>query len=178
LRGSTRKSQELLDTPETLEQKATLDAAVSDRAGLTDAGVSRVMRRAARASRRDTPCDAQCDRVETGLGTYSGHHVQPAFFGGFESLPDSGIKLAVPEKALVDFLYLSPTRGRLFTALPELELPRSFRRSVAREWVGRIPSQRLRTIVAPGWTRCSREAPQCAANFDQILSKLEGTRES
>jgi len=61
LRGSTRKSQELLDTPETLEEKATPDAVVSDRAGLTDAGFSRVMRRAARASRRDTPCDAQCD---------------------------------------------------------------------------------------------------------------------
>src|SRR3954466_1260454 len=43
-------------------------------------------------------------RVETGLGTYSVHHVQPAFFDGFASLPDSGIKLAVPEKALVDFL--------------------------------------------------------------------------
>ena len=43
MRGSTRKSQELLDTPETLEEKATLDAVVSDRAGLTDAGFSRVM---------------------------------------------------------------------------------------------------------------------------------------
>src|SRR2546425_4096965 len=91
---------------------------------------------------------ARSGRVETGLGTYSVHHVQPAFFDGFESLPDSGIKLAAPEKALVDFLYLSPTRSRLFAALPELELPRGFRRSVAREWVGRIPSQRLRTIVA------------------------------
>jgi len=91
---------------------------------------------------------ARSGRVETGLGTYSVHHVQPSFFDGFESLPDSGIKLAAPEKALVDFLYLSPTRSRLFAALPELELPRGFRRSVAREWVGRIPSQRLRTIVA------------------------------
>ena len=91
---------------------------------------------------------ARSGRVETGLGTYSVHHVQPAFFDGFESLPDSGIKLATAEKALVDFLYLSPTRSRLFAALPELELPRGFRRSVAREWVGRIPSQRLRGIVA------------------------------
>ena len=91
---------------------------------------------------------ARSGRVETGLGTYSVHHVQPAFFDGFESLPDSGIKLAAPEKALVDFLYLSPTRSRLFAALPEVELPRGFRRSVAREWAGRIPSQRLRTIVA------------------------------
>jgi predicted transcriptional regulator of viral defense system len=91
---------------------------------------------------------ARSGRIETGLGTYSVHHVQPAFFDGFESLPDSGIKLAAPEKALVDFLYLSPTRSRLFAALPEIELRRGFRRRVAREWVGRIPSQRLRTIAA------------------------------
>jgi predicted transcriptional regulator of viral defense system len=91
---------------------------------------------------------ARSGRIETQLGTYSVHHVQPAFFAGFESLPDSGIKLALPEKALVDFLYLSPTRGRLFAALPEIELPRGFRRNVAREWAHRIASRRLRTIVA------------------------------
>ncbi len=91
---------------------------------------------------------ARSARIETGLGTYSVHHVQPGFFDGFQSLPDSGIKLALPEKALVDVLYLSPTRARLFAALPEVELPRGFRRSAAREWVRRIPSRRLRTIVA------------------------------
>jgi len=91
---------------------------------------------------------ARSARVSTPLGTYSIHHVQPAFFGGFEMLPDSGIKIATPEKALVDFLYLSPTRGRLFAALPELELPRGFRRAEARRWVARIPSTRRKTIVA------------------------------
>ena len=68
-------------------------------------------------------------------------------FGGFEHDPASGTKLALPEKALFDFLYLSPTRGRLFAALPELELPRGFRRSVARAWADRVPSRRSRTIV-------------------------------
>jgi predicted transcriptional regulator of viral defense system len=91
---------------------------------------------------------ARSARVDTALGTYSVHHVQPAFFDGFQVLPDSGVKLALPEKALVDFLYLSPTRGRLFAALPELDLPRGFRRSAAREWVRHIQSKRLRTIVA------------------------------
>src|SRR2546422_194959 len=91
---------------------------------------------------------ARSARVSTLLGTYSIHHVQPALFGGFEMLPDSGIKIATPEKALVDFLYLSPTRGRLFAALPELELPRGFRRAEARRWVARIPSTRRKTIVA------------------------------
>ncbi|GAC1395678.1 MAG: hypothetical protein NVSMB68_12680 [Thermoanaerobaculia bacterium] len=90
---------------------------------------------------------ARSARIETAIGTYSVHHVQPAFFDGFEMLP-SGIKLATPEKALVDFLYLSPTRGRLFASLPELELPRGFRRSLAREWVRRIPQGRLQTIAS------------------------------
>ena len=78
---------------------------------------------------------ARSARVDTALGTYSVHHVQPAFFDGFQVLP-------------VDFLYLSPTRGRLFAALPELDLPRGFRRSAAREWLRHIPSKRLRTIVS------------------------------
>jgi predicted transcriptional regulator of viral defense system len=90
---------------------------------------------------------ARSTRIATPLGTYSVHHVQPAFFGGFTSLPDSGVKLASPEKALVDFLYLSPTRGRLFAALPELELPSGFRQAEARKWVHRISSARVRTIV-------------------------------
>ncbi len=91
---------------------------------------------------------ARSDLVETGVGSYSVHHVRPELFDGFEHDPRSGTKLALPEKALFDFLYLSPTRGRLFAALPELELPRGFRRSVVREWVDRIPSARSRTIVA------------------------------
>ena len=91
---------------------------------------------------------ARSGRVATGLGTYSVHHVRPELFGGFEVQPESGIKLALPEKALVDFLYLSPTRGRLFAALPELGLPGGFRRSVARSFIRRIPEGRLRTIAA------------------------------
>ena len=90
---------------------------------------------------------ARTARVDTTLGSYSIHHVQPSLFDEFEVL-DSGIKLAVPEKALVDFLYLSPTRGRMFASLPELELPPTFRRRAAGEWIERIPSKRLRTIVA------------------------------
>lgn len=90
---------------------------------------------------------ARSDRIETGVGTFSVHHVRPELFGGFEHDPASGTKLALPEKALFDFLYLSPTRGRLFAALPELELPRGFRRSEIRAWIDRVPSQRSRSIV-------------------------------
>lgn len=86
-------------------------------------------------------------RIRTSLGTLSIHHVAPAFFGGFDLL-ESGVKLATPEKALVDVFYLSGTRSRLFAALPEVEIPRGFRFKKARAWLARIPSKRLRTMVA------------------------------
>jgi predicted transcriptional regulator of viral defense system len=86
-------------------------------------------------------------RIRTSVGTLSIHRVAPGFFGGFE-LRESGVKLATPEKALLDVFYLSGTRSRLFAALPELELPQSFRFREARAWLGKIPSKRLRTVVA------------------------------
>lgn len=86
-------------------------------------------------------------RIRTSVGTLSIHRVAPSFFGGFELL-DSAVKLATPEKALLDVFYLSGTRSRLFATLPELELPRGFRFSEARSWLERIPSRRLRTVVA------------------------------
>jgi predicted transcriptional regulator of viral defense system len=91
---------------------------------------------------------ARSGRVATTLGVYSVHHVQPAFFDGFGSDPETGVQRATPEKALIDYLYLSPTRGRLFASLPELELPSGFKRSAARAWVKRIPSASRRTMVA------------------------------
>jgi predicted transcriptional regulator of viral defense system len=90
---------------------------------------------------------ARTGRITTPIATYSIHHVQAGFFDGFVQL-ESGAKLAAPEKALVDHLYLSPTRGRLFHSLPELTLPRGFRRKAALDWASRITSPRLRTIVA------------------------------
>jgi len=90
---------------------------------------------------------ARSARIDTGAGTYSVHHIQPELFGGFTVDPQSGVKMATPEKALVDFLYLSPTRTRLFAALPELTLPPGFRVREARAWLVRVASSRLRTIT-------------------------------
>jgi len=90
---------------------------------------------------------ARSARVRTKVGTYSVHHVAPELFGGAVLDPRTGVRLASPEKALVDFLYLSTTRSRLFARLPELELPASFSARAARHWAARIPSQRMRTIV-------------------------------
>ncbi len=91
---------------------------------------------------------ARTRRLATPLGTVSLHHVQPAFFFGFEDAGRAGGRLATPEKALVDFLYLTPARSGLFRALPELEWPARFRVSTARAIVKRIGPSRRRTLVA------------------------------
>ena len=95
---------------------------------------------------------ARTERIRTTAGTFSIHHVTPSLLGGFDVL-DSGIHLATAEKALVDLLYLSTGRSRLFSRLPELELPRGFSRKTAYEWLARIPSARAQKIATDRFKR-------------------------
>ena len=85
-------------------------------------------------------------RMRTAVATFSFHHVAPEIFGGFEVGP-TGVKLATPEKAVFDVLYLSGKRTRQFSTLPELELPRSFRWSAVGSWLERVTFARDRTII-------------------------------
>jgi predicted transcriptional regulator of viral defense system len=85
-------------------------------------------------------------RATTHVGTFSLHHLAPEVFGGFEETA-AGVRVATAEKALFDFAYLSAGRSRLFTTLPELELPRGFKESEARRWLRKIPSARSRTLT-------------------------------
>src|SRR5450830_515845 len=91
---------------------------------------------------------ARTRRFTTPLGTVSIHHVDPRFFFGFENVGTSSGRLATPEKALVDFLYLAPAKSRLFRALPELELPARFSPRRARAVVARIGSAKRRAMVS------------------------------
>lgn len=90
---------------------------------------------------------ARTQRVKATVGTFSIHHVAPEVFGGFEET-ERGAKLATAEKALFDFAYLSGGRSRLFTSLPELELPRGFQRKRLSRWLAKIPSERSRTLTS------------------------------
>jgi predicted transcriptional regulator of viral defense system len=85
--------------------------------------------------------------IRSPLGAVSLHHVAPRFFFGYELIPSTGVKLASPEKALLDVLYLRPARSRLFRALPELELPRSFSKARALAMLPRIASPARRSLV-------------------------------
>jgi predicted transcriptional regulator of viral defense system len=84
----------------------------------------------------------------TSLGTVSVHHVNPSFFFGYQPAGKGPAKVASPEKALIDYLYLSQARMRLFQALPELEFPRGFKANEARKIIRRIRPIRRRNHVS------------------------------
>jgi predicted transcriptional regulator of viral defense system len=90
---------------------------------------------------------ARTQRILTTAGTVSVHQLAPEVYGGFEETAH-GAKIATAEKALFDVAYLSAGRSRLFTSLPELELPPTFRRRELAHWLAKIPSVRARTITA------------------------------
>ena len=106
---------------------------------------------------------ARTRRYVTPLGTVSVHHVGPRFFFGHEETGRRGGRLATPEKALVDFLYLAPARSRLFRALPELDWPRTFNPRLARAIVGRIAPARRRTRVSRALEQLLESRPQAGA---------------
>jgi predicted transcriptional regulator of viral defense system len=86
-------------------------------------------------------------RYKTPAGTFSLHHIEPEFFFGFSATGDRAIKMASPEKALVDYLYLSPGRSKIFRTLPELELLKSFRMRYVYEIIKQIKFKSRRTLV-------------------------------
>jgi predicted transcriptional regulator of viral defense system len=91
---------------------------------------------------------ARTRRIATSIATFSIHRLVPEFFGGYDTDPRTHVKMATPEKALLDVLYLTAARSRLFARLPELELPRRFDVRACRRWIKRIPARYRRTMVA------------------------------
>lgn len=90
---------------------------------------------------------ARSRSYETPLGAVSIHHVDPSFFFGFEPVGEQGAQLAIPEKAVLDVLYLGCIGSGGYTALPELELPKKFSAPLARRMMAKIKSARMRTLV-------------------------------
>lgn len=90
---------------------------------------------------------AKSRKYKTPIGVFSVHHSEPDFFYGYELDSSGWAKIAVPEKALLDILYFSPTKSRLFGALPELEFPRSFSWKRISEMAAGIKSSARRKFV-------------------------------
>jgi len=85
---------------------------------------------------------------KTQLGNVSVHHIQPDFFFGFKETEDPLVKIATPEKALIDLLYLSTVKSKRFGALPEIEFPVTFDHKKTESIIKKIPSERIKKIVS------------------------------
>jgi predicted transcriptional regulator of viral defense system len=90
---------------------------------------------------------ARTRKYQTPVGSVSIHHIHESFFFGFEVVGDWSVKMATPEKALLDTLYLYPARSGWFKRLPELSLASSFNVQNAFAMTKKIPSLRTRTMV-------------------------------
>ncbi len=88
---------------------------------------------------------ARTRMVRTPVGTYSVHRLPPELFGGYEER--NGERIATPEKAVFDTLYLARARGGRFSHLTEVELPAGFRADVLGDWVAKIRDSRVRSFV-------------------------------
>ncbi len=90
--------------------------------------------------------------VNTPVGRFEFHRMEPALFGGFD---DFGIRIGFPlataEKAVFDTFYFAVKRGRRFKSLPELRFPRGFRRRDVDAWISRIRDSRARSAVTARW---------------------------
>jgi len=85
---------------------------------------------------------------KTPVATISVHHIPSSFFFGYEEKGQRSVRMALPEKALLDILYLSQARSRLFAALPEVEFPRQFSLKRARHMIQKIADPRRKTMVS------------------------------
>lgn len=83
--------------------------------------------------------------VKTPVGTYSVHRLPPELFGGYEER--GGERMATPEKAVFDTLYLARARGQRFSSLTEVDLPAGFRSEVLGDWAAKIQDPRVRSFV-------------------------------
>ena len=88
---------------------------------------------------------ANTKTLKTPVGTYSVHRLPPELFGGYEER--NGERIATPEKAVFDTLYLARARGKRFSHLTEVDLPAGFREEVLSEWAARVRDPRVRSFV-------------------------------
>jgi predicted transcriptional regulator of viral defense system len=90
---------------------------------------------------------ARTRRLQTPMGVISFHRMPPELFRGFELSSHSDAKIATPEKALFDLIYLAPGRSRLFSRLPELTIPRRFKWQRLKDYTELVKSRGRRVFI-------------------------------
>lgn len=99
--------------------------------------------------------------VPTTVGVYEIHQLAPEVFGGFGGSAEDGY-MAEPEKALFDTAYVRAAAGSR-AHFPELSLPSEFDHGRMQDWVDRIPSRRLETLVATHLAESLEHAEQASS---------------
>ena len=89
---------------------------------------------------------ARTSQYHTNLATISVHHIHQDLFFGYEIQADPMIKIATPEKALIDYLYLKPAKSKIFTSLPEVDLE-SIDLALLTSYIDRIPYKKRQVMV-------------------------------
>ena len=82
----------------------------------------------------------------TPIATISAHQIHPDFFFGYTYDEKTGIKMATAEKALIDTLYLSAAKTKIFKSLPELDMD-ELNLDKAKKIIKKIPSKYRQTLV-------------------------------
>ncbi len=92
--------------------------------------------------------------IKTKIATYSIHHLSPLFFTGFNWYKNEGnFLIAEPEKALIDCLYLSAYKKKQYRYFPELHFPKSFRITIARNFIKKIQNKKIKKYVEKKFDR-------------------------
>lgn len=82
----------------------------------------------------------------TPIATIFAHQINPNFFFGFSYDEKTKIKMATSEKALIDTLYLSKSKSKLFKFLPEIDM-NEINIKKAEKIIKKIPSKRDKIFV-------------------------------
>ena len=96
---------------------------------------------------------ARTRTYKTPVVSISVHHIPNHFFFGYEERGEQYVRMALPEKALLDILYLTQAKSRLFAALPEVEFPTKFNLKRAQRMMQKITDVRRRTLVLSRFNR-------------------------
>ncbi len=104
-------------------------------------------------------------RIKTAIATYEIHQLAPELFSGYRGSEATGF-FATPEKALFDTVYVRAAGvragGGARAYFPELSLPQDFDDFQLEQWIDRVTSPRLRTLVSRGVEDALRQASGAA----------------
>jgi hypothetical protein len=75
-------------------------------------------------------------KVTTKFSTF--YFYMNIFSIGYITVGKNNVKIATPEKALLDFLYLSSAKSLRFALLPKIEFPKKFNYDLCQKWINKF----------------------------------------